>query len=422
MALNFTHLPPKFTPAYTDGLFYTVSADTNHFKFRYVYDLHVNGVSVFEGKATPNPFNLGIIDLSRILKTYVSNNPISVYEKTPIYTHQTFPFSRPYQDEVINYQLYVGYEYADSEIGQVTGFTGAGVTGDTIGPPSETPGLYKTFKSTMGVNGRGNEQDFSIDPFVLSGTPVGTYPTTSGLFLTNSPRIRNIQESEWYTLAFTNYYLTSSVLSEPYYVQYKQYDDQGNLLMTSTFDNISDNGGGPRSGCTDVYQAIYPLFGTGQTEYNTLYVGAGPRNIEPILHNDAVTYTIQLFGKFTGSTTPIQPTPTPTPTPSSTPTTICSGFCQSYTVSNPNLVNCRVEYYNCATNSTTRTFVPAQSSILVPCACSGSFIYECNLVVSSFGDCGVIPPPCNTCYSIAVSNAGATSATYQYYNCNTHTN
>ena len=123
--INFTHTPPTFTPVYTDGLFFTVSADTNHFKFRYVYDLYVNGTLAFEGKATPNPFDLGVIDLSRILKTYTENNPISSWNKVPIYTHQTFPFSIPYKDEVIYYDLYVGYEYADSEISQVTGFTGS---------------------------------------------------------------------------------------------------------------------------------------------------------------------------------------------------------------------------------------------------------------------------------------------------------
>jgi hypothetical protein len=138
----FTHTPPEFTPVYTDGLFFTVSADTNHFKFRYVYNIYIDGVLQFEGKATPNPFGLGIIDVSRILKTYVRNNPISYWNTTPIYTHQTFPFSRPSQDETINYQLNVGYEYASSEIAQVTGFTGSGTT---IGPPTQTVGVYKTF-------------------------------------------------------------------------------------------------------------------------------------------------------------------------------------------------------------------------------------------------------------------------------------
>ena len=331
--INFTHTPPAFSPVYTDGLYFIVSADTNHFKFRYTYNLYVDGVLAFEGKATPNPFGLGVIDVSRILKTYVSNNPISYWNTTPIYTHQTFPFSRPSQDETINYQLYVGYEYASSEIAQITGFTGGGISGDTIGPPTQTPGLYKTFQSTMGVNGRANQQDFNIDPFVLSGTPTGTNPTTSGLFLTNSPRTRDIQPSEYYTLGFTNYYLSSSMLSEPYYVQYKFYDDQGSLLDTKNYQNITTNGGGPLPNCSYVYPSWYLMEPTGNTEYNTLYVGAGAKNLENIMPANTAQYTIQLFGKFTGSTSPVQPTPTPTPSATPPVEPGCSGSCANYTIS-----------------------------------------------------------------------------------------
>jgi hypothetical protein len=212
--INFLNTPPRFSPVYTDGLFFTVSADTNYFKFRYVYDIYVDNVLIFQGKATPNPFQVGVIDVSRILKSYVSNIPISKWNNTPIYTHETFPFSRPNNPETINYQVFVGYEYASSELAQITGFTG---NGDIIGSPSVTDGLYKTFQSTMGVNAKSNEQNFNIGQFVLSGTPIGVNPTVDCLYLTNSPRYRDLDPSEYYTLGFTNYYLSDSQLSEPYY-------------------------------------------------------------------------------------------------------------------------------------------------------------------------------------------------------------
>ena len=414
--LNFTHTPPTFSPTYTDGLFFTVSADTNQFKFRYVYDVHVNGNSVFQGKATPNPFGLGIIDLSRVLKTYVKNNPISLWDNTPIYTHQTFPFSRPYNDEVIYYQVYVGYEYASSEIAPVTGFTGGGISGDTIGPPTQTPGVYKTFQSTMGVNGRANQQDFNIDPFVLSGTPSGTNPTTSGLFLTNSPRTRNIQESEWYTLGFTNYYLDGSTLSEPYYVQYKQYDENGTLLQTSNFENVITNGGGPRPNCNTVYQSLYLLYPSATTvDYNTLYVGAGPKNIEPILHPDTVQYTVQLFGKFTGTTSPIVPTPTPTPTPTLPPPSICSGDCNNYTVSNPTGIACEFTYYDCTAQRTITRLIGPTSSVIVSCVCDTSILFECDLDVDFHSHCS--QSPCDLCFQVIATNNNDRPITYYYYDC-----
>ena len=414
--INFTHTPPSFSPVYTDGLYFVVSADTNHFKFRYTYNIYVDGNLEFEGKATPNPFGLGVIDVSRILKTYVKNNPISYWNTTPIYTHQTFPFSRPSQDETINYEVLVGYEYAATEIGQITGFTGGGISGDTIGPPTETAGVFKTFHSTMGVNGRANEQDFNIDPFVLSGTPTGTNPTTSGLFLTNSPRNRDIQPDEYYTLAFTNYYLSPSMVSEPYYVEYKFFDDNGTLLDTQTYENITSNGGGPLPNCSYVYPSWYLMEPTGNTEYNTLYVGAGPKNLEDVMPADTAQYTIQLFGKFTGTTSPIVPTPTPTPTPSPLPPPACSGDCNNYIVSNPTGVACEFTYYDCTAQRNVTRLIGPTSSTIVSCVCDTSILFECDLDVDFHSNCS--QAPCDLCFQVIATNDTDRAITYYYYDCN----
>jgi len=79
MSINILHQPPSFQPVLTNGLFYTVSADTtDRYKFRYTYDVYVENNLIFQGKSTPNPYDLGVIDISRILKTYCENNPIAV--------------------------------------------------------------------------------------------------------------------------------------------------------------------------------------------------------------------------------------------------------------------------------------------------------------------------------------------------------
>jgi hypothetical protein len=418
--INYTHTPPKFSPVYTDGLFFTVSADTNHFKFRYVYDVYAEGNLIFQGKATPNPFDLGVIDVSRILKSYVSNIPISQWDTTPIYTHQTFPFSRPNNPETINYQVYVGYEYASSELGQVTGFTG---NGDDIGEPAVTEGLYKTFQSTMGVNGKSNIQDFNIGQFVLSGTPTGTNPTTDCLYLTNSPRNRDLDETEYYTLGFTNYYLADDILSEPYYVQYNFYDIDGVLITGVTVDNITTNGGGPRTDCDYVYQSTTLINPTGDTGYNTLYVGAGPMNLEPIMPVNAVQYTIQLFGKFTGSTSPIQPSPTPTPTPTPSPIPGPCGDieCSSYSVTNQNFAPCEISYWDCSTSRYVTAVVGGQSTLIINCSCLAGIAYECELIVTLNGNC-ISDIPCLTCYGLTVLNdSEEESCSYTYYDCDTQT-
>jgi len=414
MSINILHSPPSFQPVLTNGLFYTVSADTtDKYKFRYTYDVYVEDNLIFQGKSTPNPYDLGVVDISRILKTYCENNPIAVWNTTNIYTHQTFPFSRPYLNEVINYQTYFGYEYSNTETGSVTGFTGmSGLTGMTEGPPGVSTPLKKTFHSTMGVNARATQQDFDMDPFVLSGSPVGVNPTTTGLFLTNSPRTRNIQESEWYTLAFTNYYLDTSTISEPYYVEYNFYDDQGSLLDTVKIDNILSNGGGPRADCLDVYPALPLLIPSGGTNYNTLYVGSGPKNLDPILPVDTAKYTVQLFGKFTGETQPIQPSPTPTPTPSATPT-YCS--CEEYEIFNPSLEAQGIIFFDDCLG-TPRTLVVNPGETFYICVCNiGSFTIQGPLIATNTGKC--IPPVC-ICWSYTITNTGLEGQlTVDYIDC-----
>ena len=378
--------PPTFNPVYSDGLFFTISADTtNKFKFRYVYDVEVNGQIVFQAKATPNPNSLGVIDVSKVVKTYTTNNPIALWDTTPIYVHQTFPFSRPYEDEVIGYRVYFGYEFSSTPEGFVSGFTGSGTT---EGPPSIDSGLYKTFYSTFGVNGRATQQDFNMAPFVMSGTPTGANPTTSGLFLTNSPRTRDIQESEYYTLAFTNYYLDGSTLSEPYYVEYNFYDDTGGLIETRQYQNLTTNGGGPLPDCSFVYQSYNLIYPSGNTDYNTLYVAAGPKNFSNPFPDNCAQYTIQLYGKFTGTTSPVQPTPTPTP--SSTPSPECP-VCKEYQVTNNNLLaQCVVGFIGCQSFGQTIVVNPGETFFI--CACEGSLIYECDLEVIDTGDCTPVTP------------------------------
>jgi len=418
MSISFLNTPAEFQPVLSDGIYFTVSGSTydpnTTYKFKYVYNLEVDGVPVFSGKCSPNPYGLGIIDLQQILETYTDSLPISYWDTTPIYTHQTFPFSRPANVETIFYQIKVGYEYADSEISPITGFTGYG---NSPGVPSVASEGYKVFRSTMGTNPNATLQDFNINPFVLSGTPVGQYPTTSGLFLTNAPRILDIRTTDYFTLGFTNYYLwsgfTSTGLSEPYYSEYNFYDDQGALISTKRYENLTTNGGGPRTVCTNVYQNLYlidPL--SAETEFNTLYVGAGPANI-PDFPSGATQYTVQLFGKFTGTTTPIPAsptptptqflTPTPTPTPSSTPAGYCSG-CTEYTLfwSGESLATATIT--NCTTQLSQNVALTAGLYYNL-CSCTYPVV-EYDVQITTGGPCPqpVTPTPTPSSTSTCVCN------------------
>jgi hypothetical protein len=430
MSLTILQTPEQFQPVLSNGLFFTVSADTtNTFKFRYVYDLYVNGVYTFEGKASPNPSGVAVLDLQQILENECFNNPISSWNGTPIYTHTTFPFSAPYLDETILYSLKIGYEYADSELGVISGFTGVG---DIQGPPAFQTQNYKTFRSTMGVNGNATEQNFNINPFVLSGDPTTTNPTTSGLFLTNSPRTRAIQETEYYTLGFTNYYMGGNLLSEPYYAKFTFYDDQGNIITGTTYENITTNGGGPRTTCNEVYPAMYLINPPTETDFNTLYVGCGPMNI-PNFPSNCAQYSVQLFGKFTGSTSPIQPTPTPTPTPSATsqtptptptPTSTPSCNCKTWLVTNESGGSAPVNVVNCNTGQSQFFDLPNNTSTEV-CSCIEPFS-AVEITVVDGGSCYTPSPsptptpsstPCS-CGEYNVINEGINSPVLFYTFCN----
>jgi hypothetical protein len=409
MSLVYTNTPTEFQPVLSDGIYFTLSSSTydaqTTYKFRYVYELEVDGDIVFSGKCSPNPFGIGIVDLQQVLETYTDSLPVSYWDTTPIYTHQTIGFSRPANFQVLNYRIVSGYEYADSPIAPITGFTGVG---SAIGDPAYASSDYKVFRSTMGTNGRATQQSFDIGPFVLSGSPTTQYPTETGLFLTNAPRWYDVTESEYYTLGFTNYYLWSggtTGLSEPYYVNYEFFDDQGTLITGYTMENITTNGGGPRTNCNQVYQQLYlidPI--SGETEYNTLYVGAGPQNL-PVFPPNTAQYTVQLFGLFEGATTPIpvSPTPTPTPTqgavtatptPTPSPTPIC-GDCNEYTVEyTGESSSTTITITNCNTGQL-QNLVIQKTVIYVVCSCGAPFVGP-DVDVQLLGPCFAGPTPTPT--------------------------
>jgi len=409
MATYIQSSPYEFQPTKSDGIYWVVSADTaNEPKFRYVYNLYVNSFPVFQGKATPNPSNLGIIDVSRVLNNYVLNAPISYYQDTPIFTHQTGVFSRPYTNEVVNYFIDVGEEYADSFIGSVTGFTGIG---SQVGNPGVRSSTHLAYLGTYNVNRRANLPYLNIGQYTLSGSPSPAFPnTTNCLFLTNAPRIRDITLTEYNTLSFTNGDLGGAYLSEPYFVKYSFYDSDGLLITAHSYSNTYQNGGGPATQC---YENYVDYSFTGTTPYMILNVGAGPKNIYNFPANTSY-YQIQLYGlasAVTPTPTPsITPTVTPSVTPGITPTaTPTISVTPSITPSNEGWPGCTCNYYGvknlgestfevsyqeCDTGAVI-SFYPDPGPVYQFCACQGSVGYEFGSPVVLF-DYGTCPNPVPT--------------------------
>lgn len=299
-------------PTLSPDNFFVLSADTNtEFNFRYVYDLYVFNQRVFTGKLTPNPEGVGIVPVGEIIHDFAKNAPVAYIANltggTNNFIHQTENFSTPQQDEVINWWCNFGEEHSTTISSTPTPYTGLGTQ---IGNPAYPSGLQRSFLGTMGRNIFSNLQKLDTDKFFMNGYD-GLFPSTDNLFLTNSPRIRDIGSDEYFTLSALNYILPSEAnpngdYSYVYDAEYNFYDDNGTLISGYTIANTKEYGGGPREACNEDYENYVLPTGETQSYWNVIHIAVGTKNI--YIPNGTKYYTLQLRGL------PSTPPPTPTPT------------------------------------------------------------------------------------------------------------
>ena len=301
-------------PTLSPDNYFVLSATTNtEDKFRYVYNLYVFGDKVFTGKATPNPYGLGIIPVGDILHDYAENTPVAYSANTTggtsIFVHQTSYYSTPVKDQMIDWWCYFGEEHSKGPRLEPDTFTGIG---NEQGEPAFPSGLKKSFLGTMGRNIFSNLPKLDTDKFFMTGYD-GIFPSQQSLFLTNSPRIRDISEDEYFTLSCFNYTLPSDDIGNYSYVydtEYRFYDDTDVYLTGYTVANTREFGGGPRDTCSETYFTYSLPSGETQSQWNILHVAAGTKNI--FIPENTKYYQVQLKGYYVSGGT--IPTPTPTPT------------------------------------------------------------------------------------------------------------
>lgn len=160
----------------------------------------------------------------------------------------------------------------------------------------------------------------------------GLFPSMESLFLTNSPRIRDIRKNEYFTLSAFNYILPSESVGNYSYVydtEYRFYDGDGTQLSAYTISNIRDFGGGPRDTCDETYPLYSLPSGETQSQWNIIHIGAGTNNI--FIPDGTKYYQVQLKGGGLEPTPDVSPTPSPTPSvsPSSLPAGYTSWRLQS---------------------------------------------------------------------------------------------
>lgn len=292
--------PPKMQPVYTNGLFYSATSNkTAEYKFRFVWDVYLNGEKVSRLKTTPNPNGIGVVDVSNVVSTYLETNvKVDSSFVSPVDIHNTFYFSKQNTDynkpQVLDLYVLVGEEYATSANTATNIYNGYT---DAVGEPSFSSDVSRTYNGTMVNNILYRNEDFNFFPYILQDT--------DNLFLTTAPRITDVSPNDYYTLSFANYnwYAGDQYLSYARAVQFDWYDSLGQHISTTTIPNVVDNGGGPYTSCTET-EYSYLTRGITASTWNILNVGVGPKNTEAFRPTGTTYYTAKMVGTTSPSLTP----------------------------------------------------------------------------------------------------------------------
>ena len=268
MAITISQQPTSPNMA-NNNLVFTVSSNSSSApQYQYIASLEYSasigsGFSLQLIKQQPNPSSYGVFDMGQIVSNYLDtdNN-----WKTPEWTVNTGSAKR--------FKVKFGEEYASSISGAAIQYNGNNV----VGVPAVSGSNYYYF-----LNGL-------VDPYdkvnwnwpsssYFNPQTVNTAVTfTSQSALTNAPTTQSIQVGEYATLSFINgnFDGSTTLAQDIYTVDFKFYDATGSLLGDFDDKNVTQNGGGPRTG-----NVGWSTASTSQSEATQLVTaGVGYQNIE----------------------------------------------------------------------------------------------------------------------------------------------
>ena len=232
-------------------------------------DVYVSDTLQTRLKITPQNTNWGQVDISPIIKNYLSSRPINIgctgTTETPIVQAEWGAL----EDDVHPYYIMLGEEYSTTAEGAVV-----------VYEPAETSDTNYVYN---GVKNWNKGKSFDFTPFYLSNYSLPTeFPANTHKFLTDAPRVQYISSSDYATLAGFNMN-QDGVLTGTTYDTYSQrvysalfefFDVSGGTLSTERVYNILENCG-QFNDCQNV---------TGNTtNYDKAifdYVGTGTKNLE----------------------------------------------------------------------------------------------------------------------------------------------
>ena len=314
MPVSSITYPGRYSQAYGNIVYQVTSTAMSQYKFRFVFDVYMNSERIARLKVTPQNEDWGQIDIARVIQSYMDSEPRNMGE-----SDSASPISKAewgwLDKDVLIYNVLIGEEFSGTPDGDPVLYDGLGNVGDPVFDPSGDRFVFNGVKEWWNKNSQ-------FSPFYLDTNPSSEVNSETERFLTDSPRIRYVRESDWGTLSALNFHTYPEwIVSEPVYgALYEFFDEETNFIASGLSYNVIYNGGWRYdcSGNTD-QQIVYPDY---YKKYIS-YVGAYPKNAD---YNVGIPdgtkyYRVSLVKSVDLEPDPTpQPSLTPFPTPSFTPT------------------------------------------------------------------------------------------------------
>ena len=250
MAITIRQEPTTPNQANGDLLYVVTSNNTNSPQFQFVMEVS-DGDDTITIKQQPSPSEKGVFNIGQITRDFVG---IDTYFKTQEVATST------YSGKTIST---VFYEETGSSVSSSVGYS-SGISGSQ---------LYLT----NGVN------DYDDWNFPSSSYYTGSAASQDSTFnrqdaLTNAPLTQSIRNDEYATLSVYNGNFDGSTTNaqDIYSIQVNVYNEAGSQIQNFDWENITGNGGGPRtSAVTETWPDVAAL----QTDRTRLvHIAAGPQN------------------------------------------------------------------------------------------------------------------------------------------------
>ena len=270
MAITIRQEPTTPNQANGDLLYVVTSNNTNSPQFQFVMEVS-DGDDTITIKQQPNPSEKGVFNIGQITRDYVG---VDTYFKTQEVATST------YSGKTISTVL---YEETGSSVSSSVGYS-SGISGSQ---------LYLT----NGVN------DYDDWNFPSSSYYSGSDALEDSTFnrqdaLTNAPLTQSIRNDEYATLSVYNGNFDNSTTHahDIYAIQVNVYNEAGSQIQNFDWENITGNGGGPRtSAVTETWPDVAAL----QTDSTRLvHIAAGPQNFADAgntLNSNWAYYIITFF-------------------------------------------------------------------------------------------------------------------------------